>query len=374
MGANVTGKQTREATAPVSPVPAPASRPTPYTVGFYLLPNFPMMAFASAIEPLRAANRLSKQQLFDWRLLSMDGAAVCASNRIDIAVHDAVRDGQEFDLVLVCAGLNEPPLADKRPHQWLRGLARSGTAIGGISLGAYVLAYAGLLDGRRCALHWESLAAFADLFPRIRTTHEIFVIDGNRFTCSGGTAALDMMLQVITDRHGRTLANDVSEQFIHPRIRAAQDSQRMAIQSRLGVANEKLIAAVAMMEITDEDPRPVQEIALAIGLSTRQLERLFEKYVGSSPSRFYLKVRLDRARAMLQQTSQSILEIAVACGFESASHFSRCYREVQGHRPSDERAAAMHSGTDTGKVRAPRAGDQGAAKTSRSKRSRLKSS
>ena len=316
----------------------------PYTVGFYLLPNFPMMAFAAAIEPLRAANRLAKQQLFEWQLFSIDGAPVRASNHIEIAVHGSIGDDPRLDLLLVCSGLHEKHLENKAAHQWLRSLARRGVTIGGISIGAYLLAYAGLLDGRRCALHWESLAAFAERFPRIRTTTEIFVIDGNRFTCSGGTAALDMMLQVITDRHGRALANDVSEQFIHPRIRAAQDSQRMAIQSRVGVANEKLIAAIAMMEVADEEPRSVQDIASAVELSPRQLERLFEKYLGSSPSRFHLKLRLDRARAMLQQTSKSILQVAVACGFESASHFSRCYRGVHGHRPSDERAATARTG------------------------------
>ena len=344
MSATVHANKGREVPELQSAAPLPKLAARPFTVGFYLLPNFPMMALASAIEPLRAANRLSQQQLFDWRLISIDGAPVRASNRIDIAVHDGIRDGQSFDLLLVCAGLNEPPLADKRPHPWLRSLARNGIAIGGMSLGAYVLAHAGLLDGRRCALHWESLTAFAEQFPRIRTTNEIFVIDGNRFTCSGGTAALDMMLQVITDRHGRALANDVSEQFIHPRIRAAQDSQRMAIQSRVGVANEKLIAAITMMEAADEEPRSVQEISAAVGLSPRQLERLFEKYLNASPSRFYLKLRLDRARAMLQQTSKPILQIAVACGFESASHFSRCYRVLHGHRPSDERAAALSTG------------------------------
>ncbi len=300
-----------------------------------------MMAFAAAIEPLRAANRLSGEQLFDWRLFSRDGEPVRASNRIDIAVHGSLRDEPALDLLLVCAGLNEALLDDQAAHKWLRGLARRGIAIGGISIGAYMLAYAGLLDGRRCALHWESLAAFAERFPRIRTTTEIFVIDGNRCTCSGGTAALDMMLQVITDRDGRALANDVSEQFIHPRIRGTQDSQRMAIQSRLGVANEKLIAAIAMMEAAHDEPRPVQEIAADVELSARQLERLFAKYLASSPSRFYQKVRLDRARAMLLQTTKPILDVAVACGFASASHFSRCYRALYGHKPSDERAAAL---------------------------------
>ncbi|MEO5770918.1 MAG: GlxA family transcriptional regulator [Burkholderiaceae bacterium] len=330
-------------------------RPTPaYMVGFYLLAGFPMMAFASAIEPLRAANRLSGEALFDWRLFSRDGEPVRASNGIDIAVHGSIRDAPVLDLLLVCAGLHEAQLDDQPTHQWLRGLTRRGIAIGSISIGAYVLAYAGLLDGRRCALHWESLAAFAERFPRVRTTSEIFVIDGDRSTCSGGTAALDMMLQVITNRDGRTLANDVAEQFIHPRIRGTQDPQRMAIQSRLGVANEKLIAAIAMMEATHDELRPVQEIADVVELSARQLERLFAKYLRSSPSRFYLKVRLDRARAMLLQTTKPILDVAAACGFTSASHFSRCYRTAYGHKPSDERAASLAVGIAAPQSRTPK--------------------
>lgn len=298
-----------------------------------------MMAFASAIEPLRSANRLRREKLFDWQLYSRDGAPVRASNGVDITVHGAMDDGIALDLLLVCAGTRDAGVGDAAIAKWLRALARRGTAIGGISLGAYVLARAGLLDGRRCALHWESLAAFAEQFPRIRTTSDIFVVDGNRRTCSGGTAALDMMLHLITEREGRGLASDVSEQFIHPRIRGTQDPQRMAVQNRLGVANEKLIAAIGIMEAANDDPRPVHAIAADVGLSPRQLERLFAKYLRVSPSRYYLKLRLDRAREMLLQTPKPILDVAVACGFASASHFSRCYRTEYGHRPRDERAA-----------------------------------
>ena len=135
-----------------------------------------------------------------------------------------------------------------------------------------------------------------------------------------------MMLHLITEREGRALASDVSEQFIHPRIRGTQDPQRMAVQSRLGVANEKLIAALGIMEAANEDPRPVHDIAAEVGLSPRQLERLFAKYLQASPSQHYLKLRLERARTMLLQTTKPVLDVAVACGFASASHFSRCYR------------------------------------------------
>jgi len=302
------------------------------------VPDFPMMAFAAAIEPLRAANRLAGRRLFEWRFHSRDGKPVRASNGIDIAVGGSIRDAARADLLLVCAGTADAGAGDAPLAKWLREAVRSGAAIGGISLGAYALAHAGLLDGRRCALHWESLAAFAARFPKIRTTTDIFVIDGNRYTCSGGTAALDMMLQLIATRHDRQLANDVSEQFIHPRIRSTNDKQRMALQSRLGVANQKLIDAVAMMEEAIEEPRDVRDIAQAVELSPRQLERLFAKYLQVNPSRYYLELRLDRARNLLSQTTQPILDIAVACGFASASHFSRCYRMLYGRKPSDERA------------------------------------
>lgn len=315
--------------------------PAQFTVGFHLLDGFPMMAFASAIEPLRAANRLTGERLFDWWLVSRDGAAVRASNGIDIDVQHAIGDAIVPDMLLVCAGTPDAGRGDAAMLKWLRGLSRSGVLLGGISLGAYALAYAGLLDGRRCALHWESLRAFGERFPRIRTTSEIFVMDADRCTCSGGTAALDMMLQLITSRHGRALATDVSEQFIHPRIRGTHDSQRMAVQSRLGVANVKLIAAIGMMEEANEDPRPVQAIAAEVELSPRQLERLFAKYLRLSPSRYYLGLRLQRARNLLLETPKPILDVAVACGFASASHFSRCYRAVYGHKPSDERGAAL---------------------------------
>ena len=300
-----------------------------------------MMAFAAAIEPLRAANRLTSKQLFDWRLFSRDGNAVRASNRINIPVDGTINEESKLDMLIACAGTRDAGADDAPVAKWLRTMARNGTTLGGISLGAYVLAYAGLLDGKRCALHWESLAAFSERFPRIHTTTDIFVIDGNRCTSAGGTAALDMMLQLITERVGRALANDVSEQFIHPRIRGTHDAQKMAIQSRLGVANDKLIAAIGIMEDAQDEPRPVQEIAENVELSPRQLERLFAKYLRASPSHYYLKLRLDRARQMLLQTTKPILDVAVASGFASASHFSRCYRAAYGHKPSDERAAAL---------------------------------
>lgn len=313
----------------------------PYVVGFYLVPAFPMMAFAAAIEPLRSANRLRGQRLFDWRLYSRGGAPVQASNGVDISVRGPLDDAVVVDLLLVCAGTRDAGTSDPSLLRWLRANARRGVAIGGISLGAYALARAGVLDGRRCALHWESLDDFTQEFPRIRASSDIFAVDGECRTCGGGTAALDMMLHLIAEREGRALANDVSEQFIHPRIRSTHDPQRMAIRTRVGVANDKLIAAIDRMEAMREEPRPVRAIAADVALSPRQLERLFAKYLQTSPSRYGLQLRLARARALLLETTKPVLDVAVACGFVSASHFSRCYRAAYGRRPSDERTSAI---------------------------------
>lgn len=340
-----TGKSRRAHDAPVG-VPS-------YRVGFHLVPGFPMMAFAAAIEPLRAANRLSGKTLYAWKLCSRDGRPVRASNGIDVAVHGPVTDAMAVDMAQVCAGTYSPDDRDAALSRWLRALARAGSAVGGISLGPYALADAGLLDHKRVAVHWESLVAFAERYPRARVTTDIFAIDGQRYTCAGGTAALDMMLQVIGEQHGRALAIGVSEQFIHSRIRDRHDSQRMAVQSRLGVANDRLIAAIDMMEAGADEALPVQEIASAVGLSPRQLERLFARYLRVSPSRHYMNIRLERARAMLLQTTRPILDVAVASGFTSASHFSRCYRETYGCKPSDERSGG--SPTASERTRAGRA-------------------
>ena len=286
-----------------------------YRVGFYLVPGFPMMAFAAAIEPLRAANRLSGERLFDWRLVSRDGKPVRASNGIDIDVHGASRRRRP---ARHAAGLRRhaamPDAATPRWLKWLRALARGGVALGGISLGAYALADAGLLDGRRCALHWESLGAFGERFPRIRTTTEIFVIDGDRCTCSGGTAALDMMLQLITTRDGRALANDVSEQFIHPRIRDTHDSQRMAMQSRLGVANEKLIAAdrhdgggQRRAAAGAGDRRRRRPVAAAARAPVRHAT------CARAPAGTICRCGSSGRATMLLQTTKPILDVAVAC-------------------------------------------------------------
>jgi transcriptional regulator GlxA family with amidase domain len=309
----------------------------PLTIGFLLVPNFSMMAFASAVEPLRSANRQSGEELYRWRLFSADGAPVTASNGIAVMPHAAIRDSGRPGMVVVCAGIDVERHNDRAVLAWLRRLASAGCDVGALSTGAYVLARAGLLEGRRCALHWENAPAFAEAFPNVSVSSEIFVIDGNRFTCSGGTAALDMMLYLIKSQHGHALATAVSEQFIHGQIRDHDDPQRMQLRTRIGVAHPKLLAAVATMEENVETPRSAAALARQARVSPRQLERLFRKYLGCTPTQYYLEVRLARARQLLTQTSQSILAVALACGFVSASHFSKCFRAHYGFTPREAR-------------------------------------
>jgi transcriptional regulator GlxA family with amidase domain len=315
-----------------------ATSDRPLTVGFLLVPNFSMMAFASAVEPLRSANRQSGEELYRWRLFSADGSPVVASNGIPVMPHAAIRDAGPLGMAVVCAGIDVERYNDRAAFAWLRRLARSGCDVGALSTGAHVLARAGLLEGRRCALHWENAPAFAEAFPNVSVSSEIFVIDGNRFTCSGGTAALDMMLYLIRTQHGHALATAVSEQFIHGQIRDHDDPQRMQLRTRIGVAHPKLLAAVATMEANVEAPRSAAALARQARVSPRQLERLFRKYLGCTPTQYYLEVRLARARQLLTQTSQSILGVALACGFVSASHFSKCFRTHFGFTPREARS------------------------------------
>lgn len=306
-------------------------------VGFLLVPNFSMLAFASAIEPLRAANRMAGEELFAWVIASPRGEQSFASNGVEVGVDGDAEMLQECRLVFVCAGLDVKKQENKDILNIIRRLDRNGAIIGAICTGTHLMAAAGLLDDRRCTIHWENIDGLAEEFPLLDITNELFEIDDTRITCSGGTASLDMILYLIGQVHGQALAAQVSDQFIHDRIRDPSDRQRMELRSRLGVSHPKLLAVVGLMEQSLEEPLSQTELAHKANLSTRQLERLFRKYLSTTPTRYYLNLRLARARHLLRQTSMSILSIALACGFVSASHFSKCYREVYGRTPRAER-------------------------------------
>lgn len=314
-----------------------APKELPLRIGLILIPNFSMIAFTAAVEPLRLANRTSGRSLYEWHLFSVDGRPVTASNGISLSPEGDLEKATAMPVVVICSGVEVQKNTHKAVISWLRRVARKGAELGALCTGSHILACAGLLDGYRCTIHWENLAAFVEDFPEIEVTSELFEIDRNRFTCAGGTAAIDMMLNVISLQHGHELAASVADQFMHERIRDQHDHQRMSLLVRLGVRHPKLLSVIEVMEKNLEEPLNRIDLARDANLSTRQLERLFRKYLNRSPARYYLELRLDKARLLLLQTNMSIIDVALACGFVSASHFSKCYRDYYGRTPRKER-------------------------------------
>lgn len=310
---------------------------TPQKLGFLLLPNFSMIAFTASIEPLRSANRLSRETLYEWQTLSIDGLPVTASNGVKITPDKAVRFGHDSDVVFVCAGTKPQKYLSSTLQNELRSLALRGKALGAVCTGSFALAYAGILTGYRCTIHWEDLETFKEVYPNLDITATLFEIDRNRFTCSGGTAPLDMMIYSIKLDHGETLALNVAEQMLHNFVREPQDNQRMAIEHRTGIHNPKLLAAIGFMEAYIEAPLSLERLAKNVGLSLRQLERLFRSDIGTTPAKYYLSLRLKRARQFLRRTSMSVLEVGIAVGFNSPSHFGKSYKDKFGHSPTQER-------------------------------------
>lgn len=308
----------------------------PQTIAFFLMPGFSAMGFISALEPLRVANRFGGP-LYRWQVLSLDGAAVQASNGMSVNADAALAQAEPASIVLVVAGFEPLAQATAKLFAALRRLDHAGVMLGGIDTGAMVLAEAGLLDGYRATLHWEALEAFKERYPRLVATQELFEIDRRRITCAGGTASIDLMLHLIGQAHGSELAVKVSEQFVLGRIRQRQDHQRLQIGARYGISNKKLIHAIGEMEKHLEPPLSTLELAAAIKVTRRQLERLFRAYLNETPSNFYVALRLDKARQLLAQTDMSVTEVSLACGFELPSYFTRRYKLRFGRCPREER-------------------------------------
>jgi len=306
-------------------------------VGFLLLDNFTMLALASAVEPLRMANQLSGRELYNWCTISEEGTPIMASDGIRITPDSSMQLAVGLDTLIVVGGVNITQSYSRRQVTWLQSLARKHVLLGGVCTGPYLLAEAGLLDGYDCSAHWECIASLQEAYPKVRCTNHLFVIDRDRMTSSGGTVPMDMMLNMIKRDFGYQLTAGISEMFICDRVRNESDYQRIPLRHVLGTTQPKLLEAVALMESNIEEAIELDDLASYVDLSRRQLERLFQKYLQCSPSKYYLKLRLFRARQLLKQTSMSIIEIAAACGFVSTPHFSKCYREHIGIPPREER-------------------------------------
>ena len=310
-------------------------------VGLFLVSRFALMSFASVIEAMRAANRCADHQLYEWIMITADGSPAISSSGVEIRADRSISEAGVLDDLFVIASLGAESYRNDQVFAWLRRVDRSGCRVGAVSLGSYILARAGLLEGYRCTVHWENLDGFREEFGNLEVTGEVFEVDRNRFTGSGGTAVLDLMLSLIAMAHGRALAVDVAEQFIHTQIRDSREHQRMTPRARFGVSHPKLLHAIGLMEENGEEVLSRAELARKVGVSSRQLERLFQRHLGCTPTRFYLSLRLERARHLLLQTSMSAMEVALACGFVSASHFAKTYREHFGRTPKQDRADSV---------------------------------
>lgn len=304
---------------------------------FLTLPSYSMIAVSNAVEPLRMANTLSGQSAYEWVLTSLTGAAVAASNGLSLAPTVPLDQVGRPDILFVCGGVNVRDAVSPVLSATLRRFAEQRVNLGALCTGGYALAKAGLLDRYQATIHWENMSALREEFPRVILSDQLFTIDRHRYTCSGGVAPLDLMLHLIEGKLGAEIARRVSEQFIVERVRSDKDRQYIPLRAQVGVSHQSLIRVAELMEANIENPLSLERIASETALSRRQIERLFKRHLNQVPKRYYLELRLKRARELLLQTAMPVMDITTACGFQSPPHFSKCYRKQFGHPPSAER-------------------------------------
>lgn len=310
------------------------------TFEFLLLDGYSTLGFTAAIETLSAANRVIGSEIYRWRSVSLDGGPVEASNGTSFAVDKAFAEFRSADIMFVCADrvldFHSKPTVLSVLRRWVR----SGGAIGAMSTGAQLWAEAGQLDGVRCVIHWENRASFVELYPEVECTGSIFEIDRQCYTCAGGSTSIDLILEMILRDFGAGVARRVANLIQHDRVRSPSDQQRVGEQPDLSSKSSKLHHLMQLMIDNIEDPLSCDELAVSAQVSKRQVERLFERHTGMTPSRYYQRMRLERGRELLRQTNLPILDIAIATGFTSHSYFAQIYRSAFGRAPREERRPA----------------------------------
>lgn len=302
-----------------------------------IFPGFPMMAFSSVIEPLRAANTLSGETLYEWSLVGGERGVIRASNGIAVMPDYSAHNAPAADYIVVCSGGDADRLQAPQPLNWIRKNLRNGANIGSVADGAFYLGRAGLLDGFSCTLHWQSQPAFAEAFPDVKLERDIYVIDRTRFTSAGGIGAFDMMLDLIGRHHGEELCRGVAEWFVHDRIRASTDRERLQLRLRTGIRDDLVLDAVAQLEAGGEGQVEISKVAARLGVTIERLERAFRAEVGLLPGEYYKRMKLKRARDLLEHSAMSVREIGLASGYQSFSAFVRAFRTVYGKTPGQVR-------------------------------------
>lgn len=304
---------------------------------FLLVHDFTHLAFSCAIEPLRIANLISGKQLYDWSFMSANGETATASNEVVTQVHRGYSELNRGEKLFILSGIRVKENTTPELLSVIRRERAKGRLAGALCSGAYCLAKAGILDGRRAAIHWDYHDSFMEEFPEVSLVRNVFVADGKYITASGGTATADLMIHLIEQTHGPDLAVEVADMMLYNSVREPTAEQKLSLQSRHGIRNEHLSNAIRMMTENVEHPIPPSEIADEIGISTRQLERLFGRHMNCSPKKYYVDMRLQKARNLLLQTEKPVTEIAFLCGFASPAHFARVYRNQFGVTPVNQR-------------------------------------
>lgn len=306
-------------------------------IHFLLLPGFSLFGLTAMLDPLRHANRTQGEALYEWQLISENGGLISSSDSIEIMTHTPLNGIEKCETLIICSG-SDPDLATTPALLgFIRQQSHYGADIGCQDTGTYIAAAAGILDGYRATMHWENHETTQEAFPNVTLVQELLVIDRKRFSCPGALSGLDMMLYLIRAQHGQELATLVADELVYTHQREHSEPQRRSLQIRLDSRNPHLIEAVQLMEQNIEEPLLIAELAEVIGISDRELERLFKRHLAQTPKAFYRQLRLEKARWMLQQTNDSVTSVATACGFVSLSHFTRCYQDQFSKRPSRER-------------------------------------
>jgi len=299
---------------------------TPRKIRILVLPESSIMSVASIVDPLRAANRLSRQPIFDWKILSFNGEAVPLTCGIDIPVDGAFDEIQRGNALIVLAGFSHQRHITSHGLNHLRRAVSQFDIIAAVEAGTWILAQAGIIKHHSVTTHWEDTENLAEAYPQLDVRTDRFVIDGNIWSCGGASPAMDMMLHYIRTVQNKSLALDVASVFIYSETVSATQSQPIISLGRINETQPRLAMAINLMEANIEDPLSVTEIAKSSALSTRMLEKLMRKYLGTSPAAYYQRLRLQSARRLVLDTNLSIQDISIRCGFNSQAAFSRAFK------------------------------------------------
>lgn len=310
----------------------------PKHFGFFIVPKFPLVPYSTAIEVLRIANRIQGATLYTWETITSDGAPVTAGCGLEVTPKRSMKDSvTSFSAIFVCGGLSIRDSWTPAIAVWLKALANISIPLGALSTGSYLLAKSGLLDGYRCAIHWDRLATTREEFPELLFSNAIYEVDRDRYTCAGGITTIDLMLHLVGLDHGKALSIAISNQLLVDRMRCSLDLQRIPLRHEMGTSQPKLTEVVTLMSANLDELLSIDELASYVEISRRQLERLFKRYLNCTPTQYYVRLRLRTARRLLMQSEKPIIEISISCGFATAGHFSKCYKDEYGLSPRADR-------------------------------------